>query len=67
MESNNNYGEGHQQLRRSARKRKCNEHGQTEAKEEQKQQEPPENLSKKKRRQQGNGNDDLEVCTALLK
>jgi hypothetical protein len=67
MESDNNnknYGEGQQQLPRSARKRKLDESAndikpEPAAEEKQKQHQAPENLSKKKCEQ---ANDDLEVC-----
>jgi hypothetical protein len=63
--SNNNYEQGEQQLR----KRKFNElanGGQSAAEGEQKQQQSPENLSKKNCDGQ-QGNDALEVCTTGLK
>jgi hypothetical protein len=76
MDDNKNtkdYGEGHQQLRRIARKRKFNDlandgHGQAAAEAEQKQQQSPAgNLNKKNRDGQQWDNDDLEVRTFVLK
>jgi hypothetical protein len=69
MDSNNkNYGEGQQQLRRSARKRKLNEltndgHGQPAAEKEE-QQQP---IEKCRNNELGKKQNDSEVCSTCIK